>query len=49
VAVLVGDEARKGREELRLLEGLHFREVEVTLWVPKSPQLYARAANFDTS
>jgi hypothetical protein len=42
--VLVGDEEWRGREELRPLEGLHFREVEVAPRAPKSHAVLAPSA-----
>jgi hypothetical protein len=49
VTVLVVDEARRGREELYLREGLHFREVEVAPRAPESPPGLARAASSSVS
>jgi hypothetical protein len=34
--ILIGDEVQRGREELRLLEGLHVWEVEVTAQTSKA-------------
>jgi hypothetical protein len=36
-AVLIGDEARSGREELGLCEGLHVGVVQVAPRAPESP------------
>jgi hypothetical protein len=50
--VLIGDEACRGREELRLHEGRHVVEVEVEPQAPESPRgniVRARAANSDMS
>jgi hypothetical protein len=38
MTILVVDEARRWHEELRLLEGLHLREVEVAPRAPESPR-----------
>jgi hypothetical protein len=36
-AVLIGDEAQSGRQELGLREGLDIGAVQIRPWVPESP------------
>jgi hypothetical protein len=51
VTILIVEEARRWREELCLLEGLHIREVEVALRAPErhATASYERAASSDAS
>jgi hypothetical protein len=51
VTILIVEEARRWREELCLLEGLHIREVEVTLRAPErhAAASYERAASSGAS